>query len=272
MLEDILGIEAVSKRCKLYFTRPPWGKNGKPENFWNAQGYIKEVIELLHQAGSCDIINRDEFIILLPNCEDIRDDMMGPEGLFKALKILSQANILSHVEIDVITDGATFDCNELSEGEKQLGNLLLIMSFTREYSALFLLDEFDSYLHPTWQRIFADLIMKEEITGQVIFTTHSSLTLSQMKRKNVFFIRHGGIYESTIDAYNRDISEIMEELMGVSMRPEHIEGMISDFNKAIAQRRLAVAKQLRSDLIEHLSEDDPFFITADISIARIERA
>lgn len=271
VLEDILGIESIAKRCKLHFIRPSWGKRGAPENFWNAQGYVKEIIELLTHVGVCEVINSDEFIISLPDCEALRDDLSGPEGLFKDLKILSQAGVLSKVEIDVIKDGASFDCNELSEGEKQLGNLLMIIDFTREYSALFLLDEFDSYLHPSWQRIFAELIHNESIAGQIIFTTHSPLTLSQMKSNNVFLLRSGKIYESSIDPFNRDVSEIMEELMDVSLRPENILDLINDFNKHIATKNLSAAKQTRGELAGLLSVDDPFFITADISIARIDR-
>lgn len=270
-LEDILSIESISKKCRIILKRPSWGQRGKPENFWNAIGYIKEILELLSSNGLYQVDSSNSAIITLQNCEDLRDDLLGPEGLYKSLKILMQADILERVEIDVIKDGESFDCNELSEGEKQLGNLLSIMHFTRDYSSLFLLDEFDSYLHPTWQRVFAELVSKERIAGQMIFTTHSPLTLSKMEQSSVFLLKRGRLFETSISTFNRDASEIMEELMEVSLRPEYIEDLIMDFNKSVAQKKLENARKLREELSNHLTKEDPFFITADISIARLEQ-
>lgn len=269
-LEETLGITNISKECKLYLKRPSWGKSGKQDNYWNAKGYIKELLDILDHNSSYKIVSNDNIILTLSECSKIQDHFSGPEGLFKALKILSQAEILDYIKIDVTKDSIIFDCNELSEGEKQLGNLLSILNFTRDYSALFLLNEFDSYLHPTWQRHFAELVSLKNITGQVLFTTHSPFTLSQMKRHNVFLLKNGTIYESSVDTYNRNASEIMEELMDISLRPKHIEELISNFNKAIAQKNILTAKQLKEQLHEYLSDEDPFFITADLSIARID--
>ena len=269
--KSILGIEAISNKCVIRLKRPSWGKRGTAEDFWNAKGYIEETVRLLAANGACQVVNQDIVNITLPDCEKLRDDLLGPEGLYKSLKILMQAGVLERVDIDVIKDGETFECNELSEGEKQLANLLSIVNFTRDYSALFLLDEFDSYLHPSWQRSFAELMYKQDITGQIIFTTHSSLTLSQMKNNNVFLLSNGKIYESGLDPYNRDVSEIMEELMDTPLRPEHITNMLNSFNKHIATKNIAGAKKILDELSGLLSADDPFFITADLSIARIER-
>ena len=270
-INNILGIEAISKKCAIHLKRPIWGKRGTADNFWNAKGYIEEILNFLKANGACRITSREAAIITLPDCEYIRDDLLGPEGLFKSLKILQQAGILDHIEIDVIKEGVTFDCNELSEGEKQLANFISIVSFTRSYSALFLMDEFDSYLHPSWQRVFAGLVYQQDIAGQIVFTTHSPLTLSQMKNNNVFLLNNGKIFESGLDPYNRNVSEIMEELMDVPLRPEHIMNMLNNFNKYIATKNIAAAKKIRQDLSVLLSADDPFFITADLSIARIER-
>ena len=269
-LEETLSIEGISKECTIILKRPQWRKRGTPDNFWNAKGYVAEVLELLKTNGEYRIISSEKAIIYLPDCEALRNEFSGPEWLYKSLKILMQADILDHIEIDVIKNGQSFDCHELSEGEKQLGNLLSVLNFTKEYNALFLLDEFDSHLHPSWQRDFSALVNEENITGQVLFTTHSSLTLGQMRNNSVFLMNDGQIFESSIDTYNRDASEIMEELMEVSLRPRHIEVLIAGFNKSIAQKNPDAAKQFRKELAQQLGKDDPFFITADLSITRIE--
>ena len=269
-LERVLGIEEIAKKCTIVLKRPSWGKRKTPESFWNAKGYLADVLGFLTGKGTYTVISLEESHINLADCEALRDDAKGPEWLFETLKILMQAGILDHIQIDVIKDGQSFDCNDLSEGEKQFGNLISVLNITRAYNALFLLDEFDSHLHPVWQRDFSELINEEHITGQVLFTTHSSLTLGQKRNNSVFLMNGGQIFQSSVDTYNRDVSEILQELMEVSLRPRHINVLITNFNRAIAQKKPEVAKQCRDELAQHLSKNDPFFITADLSIARIE--
>ena len=102
-----------------------------------AMGYINEVVKFSEANRTCYIANQDIIIITLPICEKIRDDLLGSEGLYKSLKILMQAGILKRINIDVIKDGETFDCNELSKVEKQLVNLVSTISLTNNYSVFF---------------------------------------------------------------------------------------------------------------------------------------
>lgn len=272
---DIVHIEAIHLPITFFFKRPNWSsKSGKADNFWNAIGAVRlEIEKLLYVSGTNkpDVYD-DSVQIVVNDLQHFHDKWFSAFDLFKSLKMLMQADILDSIEFNISkTDNEfIFSHQELSEGEKQLGQLLSLIDITKEHRALFLMDEFDAYLHPGWQRNFAELITSENIIGQVIFTTHSPLTLSQMKRHNVFLLKNGTIYESSVDTYNRNASEIMEELMDISLRPKHIEELISNFNKAIAQKNILTAKQLKEQLHEYLSDEDPFFITADLSIARID--
>jgi hypothetical protein len=269
-LESLLGIEQVSKKCTLQLKQPRWSKNGDPELFWNARGYIADVLVPIRNKGEYKIINSKKSSIILDNCEDLREDSMGPDGLFKILKILMQADILERIDIDVVKDGVSFDCNQLSEGEKQIGNLVSIINFTRDYRALFLLDEFDTYLHPSWQRAFTELIGDENLQGQILFTTHSPLTLGKMRKENIILLKNGGIYNPSAGTFNRDITEILEEVMEVSKRPINVEKAISDFRNAAMHGKKDIALVQLEQLQKLLSPDDPFFITAKHLVARLE--
>ena len=269
-IKNLLKIEEVLPSCNIHLKRPNWGRRGDPETFWSAKGYILEQLEILSSVGTYKISNSGQAVIEIEDCETLKTNLGEPENLFKSLKILMEADILERVEIEVMKDGAIFDCSELSEGEKQLANLLSIVNFTKEYSSLFLLDEFDSYLHPLWQRDFAELIHDIDISGEIIFTTHSPLTLSKMKNA-IFVLERGKVAELSIETYNRSAEEVMEEAMEINLRPTEHQEMIKEFSKAIAQKNPENAKKIEKNLQNSLSASDPFFITSSLSIARIER-
>ena len=151
--------------------------------------------------------------------------------LFAKLELLLQADILKEIRFNVIKDDVSMQLEMLSEGEKQLAQLLCLLEATKEYRALFLLDEFDSFLHPNWQRRFAEIISEIEITGQVLFTTHSPLTLGKMRKENIRILKDGQGFEPSADTFNRDITEVLEEIMDVGKRPVDVEKAMRDFRK-----------------------------------------
>src|SRR5699024_12101677 len=56
--------------------------------------------------------------------------------------------------------------------------------------------------------------------GQILFTTHSPLTLGKMKKESIRILKDGTVYEPAADTFNRDITEVLEEIMEVGKRPE----------------------------------------------------
>ena len=159
----------------------------------------------------------------------------------------------------------------LSEGEKQLAQFLCLLEATKEYRALFLLDEFDSFLHPNWQRRFAEIISEIHIRGQVIFTTHSPLTLGKMQKESIRILKDGEVYEPAADTFNRDITEVLEEIMEVGKRPIEVEDAMQRFRNAAMHREKEAAHKAIDELTTLLSKDDPFWVTVSHMMARLER-
>ena len=182
-----------------------------------------------------------------------------------------QADILKEIRFNVIKSGASVELDMLSEGEKQLAQLLCLLEATKEYRALFLLDEFDSFLHPNWQRRFAEIISEIDITGQVLFTTHSPLTLGKMQKENIRIIKDGEVFAPTADTFNRDITEVLEEIMDVGKRPADVERAMTDFRNAAVHGKKDEAVMYQELLKNLLSDEDPFWITAKHLMARLDR-
>lgn len=269
----LIGIEALKGPVVFYLHRPVWSKKAPitEDSFWNAQGSIAALLHDIKDCGTMSIVNKDQATIQVENISDLKLDSENPFDLFTRFELLIQADILANIQFQAVKNEKLIPLDYLSEGEKQLAQLLCLLEATKEYRALFLLDEFDSFLHPSWQRKFAEIISEIHITGQVLFTTHSPLTLGKMQKENIRILKDGDVFEPSVDTYNRDITEVLEELMEVKKRPDDVDAAIKQFRNAAVHGDKDNAIRYRQNLSELLSEDDPFWVTVEHLMARLER-
>lgn len=278
-IKELLHFDSVDEhRILLHFKKPEWASESEDaSSVWGARGFNKLFYDkLLYEddeygmGAFVEFDSGDDYITLSVGHPDLFVSLAEtPLELYTKFKAMLDSGLLQEMIIYVRRDDAMFQIEEFSEGEKQLANLLLLMDLTKEYKTLFLLDEFDAYLHPNWQRNFIKLISEIDIRGQVIFTTHSPATISGLRRESVFIMRDGQVYTANSETYNRALDEIMEEQMGISMRPVNFTMLEEAFRNAIIHQDKAEAIKVLNQIKEIVDEDDPFFITARIALNRM---
>ena len=270
---ELIGIQEIGGPVEFHLSRPVWSKKAPltEDSFWNAQGSVAMLLHMLKDSGELIKLDKDNALIRVNRISDISLDSENPFDLFVRFELLIQAGILSDITFTIIKDGEALSPDMLSEGEKQLAQFLCLLEATKEYRALFLLDEFDSFLHPNWQRRFAEIISEIHITGQVLFTTHSPLTLGKMQKESIRILKDGVVYEPAADTFNRDITEVLEEIMEVGKRPIEVEDAMQRFRNAVMHREKEAAQKAIDELTTLLSKDDPFWVTVSHMMARLER-
>ena len=270
---NLIGIQEISGPVEFQLNRPSWSKRAPltEDSFWNAQGSVAMLLHKLKDSGELIRLDNDHALIRVNHISDISLDAENPFDLFVRFELLIQAGILSDITFTIVKDGEILPPDMLSEGEKQLAQFLCLLEATKEYRALFLLDEFDSFLHPNWQRRFAEIISEIHITGQVIFTTHSPLTLGKMQKESIRILKDGVVYQPAADTFNRDITEVLEEIMEVGKRPVEVEDAMRRFRNSAVHGEKDMAQKALEDLKTMLSKDDPFWITVSHMMARLER-
>ena len=270
---DLIGIQEVGGPIDFQLIRPSWSKKAPltEDSFWNAQGTVAILLHKLKDSGELIKLDNDHALIRVNSISDISLDSENPFDLFVRFELLIQAGILSDISFTIIKDGESLSPDMLSEGEKQLAQFLCLLEATKEYRALFLLDEFDSFLHPNWQRRFAEIISEIHITGQILFTTHSPLTLGKMKKESIRILKDGTVYEPAADTFNRDITEVLEEIMEVGKRPVEVEDAIKRFRNFAVHGEKESANEVIKELKTLLTEDDPYWVTVSHMMARLER-
>jgi len=281
-IKEMLNFDSVNEhRIRMRLKRPYWASAGSSvRNLWNVkEGSFAKVFyskllsydeEEYGNGAFVELIKEDdEFILGAGSIELLRKIANTPLELYTQLKAFMEADVLDEILIDVRKGEDSFPLSLFSEGEKQLANLLLLLDLTKEYKALFLLDEFDSYLHPTWQREFVELIHSIDIRGQIIFTTHSAASISKLKSENLFIMENGDVSIPGSETYNRALNEIMEEHMGITMRDPEVESLYDKFKQYVADGNKEMAECMMTKMWEFLDENDPIFITMQLVLRRI---
>jgi predicted ATP-binding protein involved in virulence len=174
--------------------------------------------------------------------------------------------------------------NQLSDGEKCL--LAMVGDIARRLSianpglddplqgeGVILIDELELHLHPKWQRGIIPKLTETFPNCQFIVATHSPQIVSDVQPESIFILKStdcGVIVEHPDHSFGRDSNQILEDLMGVSDRPEAIKTQLQDLFELIENGELDQAKQVKNNLEHLMGLDEPEFAKADVLIRRRE--
>ena len=259
----------ISSKFSFILKNPGKGK-GAADTYWNATGFVKFFLDGARRfvTGTRDS-GGSQYFMFFNAPEDFRAISENEFDLFAKLKALRHYGYLEHIGIELIkNDGTRFSSLRLSEGEKQLGLLMLLSSFTAEHECLYLFDEFDAYLHLNWQRQFASNIANTGVAGHILFTTHSPASISQVTMDSLFIMKNGQAIYPESETYNRALDEIMFEQMDVTMHSPEIEELYGQFKKCIANRDKEAAEKIQQQLVNILSPKDPLLLKLKITLRR----
>ncbi|MEN4880439.1 AAA family ATPase [Pantoea agglomerans] len=203
-LREHLGIEGLDS-IHFVMRQPGWAKQ-KGELFWGARGVVRRFLdELIQHTLSPIKVTRQEdisltgnnirnefFHLFLPDVNALRDFAkdLSPDELFKMLESTLLSEVISEVSIRVKVasskDPLTF--RELSEGEQQLLTVLGLLKFTGGKDSLFLLDEPDTHLNPSWAVKYLTFLREfvpNHETSHLLMVTHHPLAIAELNKQQV---------------------------------------------------------------------------------------
>jgi ABC-type multidrug transport system ATPase subunit len=203
-LRDHLGIEGLDS-IHFVMRQPGWAKK-KGELFWGARGVVRRFLDELikHTLSPVKVTRqedttltgsniRNEFLhLFLPDVNTLREFAkdLSPDELFKMLESTLLSEIISEVSIrvKVTSSNEPLTFRELSEGEQQLLTVLGLLKFTGGKDSLFLLDEPDTHLNPSWAvkylKFLREFVPNHE-TSHLLMVTHHPLAIAELKKEQV---------------------------------------------------------------------------------------
>jgi predicted ATPase len=291
----IKGVQSIQINLK----KPSWGK-GKINEWWGAKGEVKTFLDYLDSIEGPFIVDKKTFkpkgnvfiegfqnealnitIISQEKLFEIREHFVEERTLFKILNTLLIDGFQPEVKFSFVQEdnSGQHSFNILSEGEQQAIIIRGLIELVNNENTLFLFDEPDTYLHPSWQRNFIESINDlsknaEYNNSQFLITTHSPQLLSNADPVNcdVQIMEDGEIVKVTPKYYGRDISTILYEMMGVERRNKKVAKLLSVLFNTIEDDDLENSKAEYEKLIEILGEDDPAMVRAKSQLDYLQEA
>jgi predicted ATP-binding protein involved in virulence len=213
------------------------------------------------------------------NLEAVRQSIYSLIAGFSNLRIRR-----SPLRMTVKKQGQELIVNQLSDGEKCLlamvGDLARRLAIANpnlekplEGSAVVLIDEIELHLHPKWQREVIPALTRTFPNCQFIITTHSPQVISQIKPDGIYILEatpEGIVAKQPESSFGRDSNRILEDVMGVSERPQEIKDSLRQLFRLIDAGNLDAAKELRQQIEEEIGGDESEFVRADILMRRKE--
>ncbi|MDO9341451.1 MAG: AAA family ATPase [Bacteroidales bacterium] len=282
-LNEKFGIVALDS-FNIHLKRPDWstGSKAKPEYFWNAQKIVFEYLSQIKMVSTDEVkLSNDKLVLRFSTADKLEQlvnlPIIGYESnLVKLLDSLYTAGFIEDLDIKFrINNGETLISSEkLSEGEQQLIAIKGMIELLRGQETLFLLDEPDNYLHPSWQENLLEDLSVYVKNANFLITTHSPQLLSNANPgiSEVQIIEDGEIVKITPKFYGRDISTILYELMGVERRNKKVTKELSNLFTLVDNEDLENAKLEYQRLSDLLGEDDPAIVRAKTQLNYLEEA
>lgn len=194
-----------------------------------------------------------------------------------------------HINKDFILainkNGQDFDINQLSDGEKTL--IMLVCDIARrltianpalenklEGEGVVMIDEIELHLHPAWQRNVLPALQQTFPNIQFIVTTHSPHVLNNVDARNIFLFRNENnqiTCEQPDSTLGRDVNWILEEVMGVSVRPKGFDSVWGEVQELISvggKENLQKAKQHIEKLLKDFELADDGELNAKLAIIK----
>lgn len=140
----------------------------------------------------------------------------------------------------------SYDFLQLSDGEKcliaLLGDIAQRLAIANPAmdnplagEGIIFIDELELHMHPNWQSLLINRLLKTFPNCQFIITTHSPLVLGEVNPESIWIMSEEEQPYHPTRSYGMDSSELLREAMGASSRSkevsaeiEHIEELINN--------------------------------------------
>jgi predicted ATPase len=216
---QIDGLDSVLFALK----QPPWRRRGGDPRFWDAVGEVQEFLSRLYDKAmlparmdrriAVDLTKNpvvESLYLFLPKpdaLEEVYASYADQYAFFTALESTHLSKLLGEVRTRVrmtpSAGGGEVTYRDLSEGEQQLLLVLGLLKFTARDEALFLLDEPDTHLNPSWSTQyleFLDRFIRGRDSCHIVMSSHDPLVFAGLKRDQVRIFRR--------DAEGRAVAEL----------------------------------------------------------------
>ena len=267
-----------------------WIEDHSYNNFFDTRGIVRNFLEKIHKIQLETGADEYSFRKLSPKDSSrvkrvdykfkgnetllqLKEIFGYEDDIFKLLNILYTTKNLANIIIKVQKSGikTPIDFNLLSEGEQQFLAIRGMIYLLQGKNSLFLWDEPDTYLNPSWQWDLIPSLEKDDNDvhfiqrDQFILTTHSPVLLTTVK-KQAYYVENG-VLSCINHSYGLTIDESLEK-QNINIRVEELDTQLKQYFRLIeiGNANSEEARKMRATLEKELGETHRELQRADVLI------
>lgn len=181
----------------------------------------------------------------------------------------------------------TFKVSQLSDGIKNMLGMVSdiayrcvqLNSHLGEYAAektqgVFLIDEVDMHLHPSWQQTVVSSLEKAFPSLQFVLTTHSPQVLTTVPSSSICILKNGQMHTAPAGSQGAEASRMLNQIFEVESRPPQDKNtkILKQYMKLVYENNWATkeAIALRNQLDEVFKGQEPKLLELDLHIENKE--
>ena len=238
--------------------------------------FLQDALSGIHL--NTDVTKLITFFDYLSDSKDVNEKKVGMKVYSIIKQIIDQSitdGELSHVSRTQLQPKILIKEKEISLDKLSSGNLYIIQRFIfllkqmyavhinhgvpieeiNQIRGLILIDEAENHLHPKWQKVFLNNLLKIFPNLQIIITTHSPFIVSSVENARIFVCTsendYSTIKEETDFYTNKPIEEIlMSPLFNTNNFNAEISELISKRKEAITSHDTVTADEIETKLLE----------------------
>lgn len=267
-LRELPRIEAFDSAL-LVVHKPKWARKGaSAETFWGAKGPVRDLLDCIRANSLAPFSRRlrvkrnfaksetmELVYLYLPDLSAL-DAVAAkydydPNSLFQALDTMRLSGLIEDFRVRVRVVGATdaIHTRQLSEGEQQLLTVLGLMRFTRNVGSLYLLDEPDTHLNPSWVVEYLERLRTIggiERNSHTILVTHDPLQVAGLVKEEIRVLVR--LVDGRIIALQPEANPRGTGVAGVLTSPLYgLESQLDNFSLRTLKRIYDVSLEPRSE-------------------------
>lgn len=160
--------------------------------------------------------NQNEVYFELGNIAELGMDSIAIYDFFEKLQTLLAAEYSVHISVGE----SRVNCNDLSEGQRQLIKVLGMLGISKSEDCLVLMDEPDAHMNPRWKyelKKTIDRSLQGAVNTQAIIATHDPLVINGVEKEYIRIFVHNKTLAESNGFYFTQVIEPTEETAGMGI-------------------------------------------------------
>ena len=160
--------------------------------------------------------NGDKLYFRIENIECFDVDSISVFNFFEKLATVFDADY----SVTISIGNASVNCNDLSEGQRQLIKLLGMLGVCKTEDSLVLMDEPDAHMNPKWKYEIKEMIdrsLEEAVNTQALIATHDPLVINGVPKEFIRIFTHNQTLVTDTGCYRTQVIVPTEDTEGMGI-------------------------------------------------------